>query len=150
MKLDQHFLQLVEETAKLSNDPTTNVGAIILTLDLQVIKACNHSIGLYEVNRFKRPEKYKYFEHAERNAIYKAAKYGKSTLDGTMYTHNIPCIECARAIIQSGITTVVCYEGYSGRWAESQNQAEELLNECNIQIRKHEKEKYNKNERNQH
>jgi len=138
MKSDKQFLKWVEEIAKSSNDPITKVGAIILTIDLQVIKAYNYSLGLIKPERFIRPEKYNYFEHAERNAIYEAAKNGIKLDGGTMFTHNMPCINCARAVIQSGITTVVCYERYSERWGESQAKAEELLTECNIQIRKYE------------
>jgi dCMP deaminase len=48
-------------------------------------------------------EKYLWFEHAERNAIYNMARTGVSTLGCRIYVDNFPCADCARAIIQSGL-----------------------------------------------
>ena len=60
--------------------------------------------------RKDRPEpKYKWTEHAERNAIY-VASLGTSTLGSTMYLSWYPCADCARAIIQAGIGRLVCLE----------------------------------------
>lgn len=44
--------------------------------------------------------------HAERNAIYFAAKEGYSLNDTTLYTTYSPCIDCAKAILSSGIKEV--------------------------------------------
>ena len=57
--------------------------------------------------RFERPEKYKWIEHADRNAIYNAARVGISLEGCKMYLSFYPCIECARGIIQVGIKEVV-------------------------------------------
>ena len=47
--------------------------------------------------------------HAERNAIVQAAKNGVSTKDAKMYMDcNIPCFECLKEIINSGIREVIC------------------------------------------
>lgn len=54
-----------------------------------------------------------YVLHAEANAILKAAKYGGIGLEGaTLYTTLSPCIECAKLIIQSGISKVIYNEKY--------------------------------------
>ena len=42
-------------------------------------------------------------EHAERNAIFEAAKLGAATKSATLATTFFPCIDCARAIVQAGI-----------------------------------------------
>jgi len=56
----------------------------------------------------QRPEKYMWVEHAERNAVYNAARIGAATEGCTMYVNqSIICCDCARAIIQAGITRVV-------------------------------------------
>jgi dCMP deaminase len=56
--------------------------------------------------RTQRPEKYIWTEHAERNAIYAAAKTG-TPLDGCrIYVTGMPCYDCCRAIIQAGIKEV--------------------------------------------
>ena len=62
--------------------------------------------------RQERPEKYFWFEHAERNAIYNAARIGVSTKGCTMFlTCDIPCADCARGIINAGIIKVYVMDG---------------------------------------
>ena len=53
-----------------------------------------------------------YVLHAESNAILKCAKYGRSTNGSTLYITHSPCIECAKLIIQAGISRVVYLEDY--------------------------------------
>lgn len=60
--------------------------------------------------RHQRPAKYKWTEHAERNAIYNAARVGVPLGGCTMYLPWFPCADCARAIIQAGISTLKCVE----------------------------------------
>lgn len=48
-----------------------------------------------------------YVLHAEANAITKVAKSNNSSLGATLYITDSPCIECAKLIIQAGITRVV-------------------------------------------
>lgn len=59
--------------------------------------------------RHDRPLKYEFTEHAERNAIYNAARVGVPLSGCTLYLNwwPLPCADCARAVIQSGITSVV-------------------------------------------
>lgn len=59
--------------------------------------------------RFDRASGEKFFwgEHAERNAIYNAARIGVSLQGCTIYVTRFPCADCARAIIQCGIERVV-------------------------------------------
>lgn len=45
--------------------------------------------------------------HAEQNAIINAARNAVCTVESTMYTTGLPCIHCARMIINAGITEVV-------------------------------------------
>jgi len=45
-------------------------------------------------------------EHAERNAIYYAARYGTALEGSEMYATHAPCETCARAIINAGIKRV--------------------------------------------
>jgi deoxycytidylate deaminase len=82
--------------------------------------------GLKFVEFFKDPKEYKTFRydvkndlvtlptvlHAESNAIMKASKSPISTKESTMYCTHSCCIECAKLIIQSGITTFVYLEDY--------------------------------------
>jgi dCMP deaminase len=61
-------------------------------------------------SRHDKPAKYLWTEHAERNAIYGVARRGGPALQGSaIYVPWFPCADCARAIIQSGISQVVAY-----------------------------------------
>lgn len=61
-------------------------------------------------SRLERPAKYAWTEHAERNAIYNAASSGHSVRGARMYMGWYPCAPCASAIIQSGISKLICVE----------------------------------------
>ena len=53
-----------------------------------------------------------YVLHAEANAITKVAKSGNNSLGATLYVTASPCVECAKLIIQAGITRVVYTDEY--------------------------------------
>lgn len=50
--------------------------------------------------------------HAEMNAILQCAKFGASTADAEMYVTHFPCLQCCKAIIQSGVKAVYYAEDY--------------------------------------
>ena len=136
---EQYFLNLAKETSLKSPDINTKVGCVIKTFSNEIIKGCNDfpkGIKITE-KRLQRPEKYKWIEHAERNTILMAAKQGKSLDKSTMYLNWYPCIECARAIIQCGITKLVCEKepDYSDeRWGEQFKIVTEMLDESEINV----------------
>lgn len=86
--------------------------------------------------RHARPEKYVWTEHAERNAIFNAARIGVSTEGCTMYLPWFPCSQCARAIIQSGIRRLVTIQpdGHDATWGEDMLIASDMLTEAAIQV----------------
>ena len=53
-----------------------------------------------------------YVLHAEANAITKLAKSNNSSIGATLYVTLSPCIDCAKLMLQSGITRVVYIEKY--------------------------------------
>ena len=77
-------------------------------------------------------EKYFWYGHAERNAVYNATAFGMALAGATIYCFWMPCHDCARAIIQSGIVEIVYYETMPDRWNESQERAIEMLTEAKI------------------
>lgn len=87
--------------------------------------------------RHDRPLKYKWTEHAERNAIYNAAAKGHPLLRCTIYLNWYPCADCARAIIQAGITEIVCYEPdwQDERWGADFRVVKEMLDEVGMKVR---------------
>jgi len=54
-----------------------------------------------------RPEKYDWMEHSERNVIYNASRHGIELNNCTFYITGFPCIDCLRAMIQSGAKKIV-------------------------------------------
>lgn len=112
IEFDMEMLRIAyEEAYQKSTDPSTQNGAVIRSSERQSVVAvgANHfprSVQETE-DRWERPIKYSYVEHAERNAIYYAARLGHSTLGCTMYVPWFACADCARAIIQAGIVEVV-------------------------------------------
>jgi len=51
--------------------------------------------------------------HAEQNAIIQAAFHGVSIRDAVLYCTNLPCIICAKMLINAGVRRIVYIEGYS-------------------------------------
>jgi dCMP deaminase len=91
--------------------------------------------------RSVRPGKYEWIEHAERNAIYSAARTGTKLASARMYVDLMPCVECARAIIQAGISEVIVsadrmsrYE--SDKYSEQHALAELMLKEAGVSVRR--------------
>lgn len=84
--------------------------------------------------RHQRPAKYKWTEHAERNAIYRAAADGRATKGCTMALSWYPCADCARAIIQAGITDLLAVEPdwRDERWKEDFAVANNMLAEGGV------------------
>lgn len=138
-KWDNWFMEQAFLAAKMSKDPSTKVGAVIVK-DRRVIATGYNGIPRMvrdiAPGRNDRPEKYYWYEHAERNAIFNAAAFGTPLAGSTMYCFWMPCHDCARAIIQSGLIEVVYYEMMPDRWNESQERAIEMLTEAQVKHRK--------------
>lgn len=110
-KWNKRFMELAFLVASWSKDPSTKTGAVIVGPDKE-IRSTGYNGPVRGVNddvkeRLERPTKYDFFEHAERNALYNACLTGVSVKGCTMFATHTPCVDCARAIIQSGIQTVI-------------------------------------------
>ena len=143
MEWTEYFLNIAEQVKRKSKDQSTQIGAVIVGEDKEVLSTGYNSFprGLDDSlpERQERPEKYFWMEHAERNAIYNAARIGVSLKNSTIYlTSGLPCMDCARGIVNSGIKTVyckqVCTTKNKDKWDESQKKSLELLRECDINV----------------
>lgn len=142
-KWHRRFMDVAELVATWSKDPSTKTGAIVVGPDRE-IRATGYN-GLVrgvddnKPERMERPTKYDFFEHAERNAIYNACLTGTSLKGCIMYATHAPCTDCARAIIQSGIKTVVTNEIViddktpSNTWRDKLAFSEEMFREAGIE-----------------
>lgn len=98
-----HLLTAMEEC---STDMETKVGCVVTDPlgNILVTGANHHTSGVWKTQKNStRPEKYDWIEHAERNAIYDAARRGIALEGASMHIRGFPCVECARAIAQAGI-----------------------------------------------
>jgi len=139
------FMQGVYWVASKSKDPMTKIGALLVK-DNRIISSGYNGIpiGVNDVvqSRAERPEKYKWFEHAERNAIYSAARHGISTEGSILYTNALPCVDCARGIIQAGIKEVyvhkqfnaLCREAKRDQWIGHEEVSYAMFNEGGVTV----------------
>lgn len=139
---DIDWLRLAFRTAAdFSDDPDTQNGAVLVPRVGYVASAANclpRNIAA-SPSRLRRPEKYRWVEHAERGAIYAAARMGTKTSGGVIYTCWFACRDCARAIIEAEIREVVSHTTPRSmtpeRWEESISDGESMLREAGVAMR---------------
>lgn len=105
------FTQLAEHVATWSKDRSRKVGCVIVGPNNEIRSTGYNGFprGVDDDldERHQRPAKYAWTEHAERNAIYNAARVGTPLEGCTLYGSLLyPCAACARAIIQVGIVKI--------------------------------------------
>lgn len=139
---NEYFRQIAHTVKLKSKDINTQIGAVIVGKDNEIVSTGYNSFprGINDdvPERQERPEKYFWFEHAERNAIYNAARIGVSTRDCTMYlTCGIPCADCCRGIINAGIRRIVCEPlgvAQTGQWIESIERSKMMFREAGVTV----------------
>jgi dCMP deaminase len=128
------------EWARRSPDPATQNSAFLIYNDnriaLETLAVNEFPSGVKESpERWERPTKYSFVEHAERNAIYNAARNGVPTAGMGLVTPWGSCAECARAIIQAGITRLIRYRHDDiEHWNMSIDSAEQMLAEAGVEV----------------
>jgi len=117
------FLRQAYLFAQNSNDPSTQVGSVIVHPKSGIISGASNSTpnGLIVPEEMLKDatQKEMMMEHAERNAIYRCAASSVSSVGCHLYTTLPPCVECARGIIQSGIVQVVSHSQMLDAYGES-------------------------------
>ncbi|MGL1891082.1 MAG: dCMP deaminase family protein [Spirochaetaceae bacterium] len=109
---DEYFMGIAILSGKRSKDPNTQVGACIVK-DNKILgigynglpKGCSDDDYPWSKTGEFMDTKYPYIVHAELNAILNSNNSDIS--DAELYVGLFPCNECAKAIIQSGITKVI-------------------------------------------
>ena len=173
---DQYYMSMVYLAAMKSKDDSSWIGAVIVGPEKEIRSIGYNGLPrgveddiytevleyddqrkkfkrYHEIKedlkkRHERPEKYFWYEHGERNAIYNAANMGISTKGCIMYTQGTPCTNCARAIIQSGIKEVVVHKQYEDqsehqakvggselKWREEAERSSIMFNEAKVRLR---------------
>lgn len=110
---DEYFMSVALLAGMRSKDPSSQVGACIVSEDNKILsmgyngfpKGCSDDEFPWAREGESLDVKYPYVVHSELNAI---LNYRGGSLEGAkLYVSLFPCNECAKAIIQSGIKTVV-------------------------------------------
>lgn len=136
---DTRFLEFAYRIAMSdSTDPRTQNGVYICSNYCAVTAGNRFPLGVKEPSeRWKPPLKYAYVEHAERRAIYQAARTGQRTVGATMFVPWFACMACARGIIEAGIRRVVGHNApfhNHPRWNAEIKMADEMLLEAGVKI----------------
>ncbi len=146
MSLISYHKQLIEaySLAMDSPDPSTQNGAIIYNSRGWIVgKGINKfPRGVkYKDERWERPLKYKFIEHAERNAIFDLInqKYDTAEMvDLTMVCPWAACADCARAIIQVGIRKLITHKQAHDRspefWQKEIDVAFTMFDEAGVEV----------------
>jgi len=140
---DELYMTMVYLMAMKSKDLSTHVGAVIVGPDNEVRSVGYNSFprGINDnvPERQERPEKYHWFAHAERNAIYNAGMVGIPVKGCKMYTNGIPCNNCAFGIINAGIKEVIVDKHWDDnnvdQWEEEAKISSVMFKEAGVKIR---------------
>jgi dCMP deaminase len=133
---DEFWMGMAFMISRKSKDPSTKLGVVLVTTANDLVSVGWNGFprgvreevtqrvivddegsyrdevikGLLDDERWeKRPEKYRWVEHAERNAVYNAARLGRPTLGTVAYINAdpTPCSDCTRSFIQAGVHKIV-------------------------------------------
>ena len=118
--LDKTYLRMAKEWSDLSKAKRKKVGCLIVKNEMIISDGYNGTPRGFD-NQCERQVPYFCWPqeetkpevlHAESNAITKLAKSTQSSELATLYTTASPCLDCAKLIIQAGISRVVYAELY--------------------------------------
>ena len=110
---DEYFMGVAALSAMRSKDPSTQVGACIVSPNNKILSmgyngfpnGCDDDEFPWERTGEGNETKYPFVTHSELNAI---LNYRGGSLEGAkIYVTLFPCNECAKAIIQAGIRELV-------------------------------------------
>ena len=115
LEWDEYFMAIAKLSAMRSKDPSTQVGACIVSNDNRILSiGYNGAPNGFSDEKFpwgrdgkNLDTKYPYVCHAELNAILNYRGSKKDLEDARIYVDLFPCNECAKAIIQSGMKEVI-------------------------------------------
>ena len=134
-KWSERFMAMAEHVATWSKDPSTQVGCVIVDKQNRVVSVGFNGFprGIKDLaERYNDKEtKYLFVAHAERNALDNAPL----SVEGcTLYSPLLPCNECAKSIIQKGITKVVSYEPTEDRPYLNWDITKKMFLEAGVQL----------------
>jgi dCMP deaminase len=130
------YIALAEHVAQWSKDPSTKVGAVVVGIHRRNIAMGYNGfpprVADTEDRLNDREVKYRFMQHAERNALDNA----EFNLDGgTLAVTLHPCVECAKSIVSRGIHVVVCPGmPFDERWVQQSRWAADIMREAGVTL----------------
>ena len=141
---DEYFMGVAYLSAKRSKDPNTQVGSCIVSSDHKILSMGYNGLprgcsdDMFPWSREGQPlmTKYPFVTHSELNAI---LNYRGGSLEGSkLYVTLFPCNECAKAIIQAGIRTLIYADDKYGS-TPSVRASKRMLNAAGVRYYQYEK-----------
>jgi dCMP deaminase len=147
-KWERRFVEMAEHVSTWSKDPNTKIGAVVaLPFSRQILSTGYNGLARGvndnhpERSSRENGEKYFWYGHAERNAIYNAARFGIRLTDSVIHLNaGMPCTGCAIAIIQAGIRGVVCMDGHptgqkNDKWTAEAERSRVMFKEAGVGLK---------------
>lgn len=141
---DEYFMAVAKLSAMRSKDPSTQVGACIVSENNRILSiGYNGAPNGYHDDEFPwgregepLETKYMYVVHAERNAVLNYCGSRKDLEGAKIYVDLFPCHECAKEIIQSGIKEVVYLTDSFKTGQEHVIASKRLFDKCGVKYKK--------------
>jgi dCMP deaminase len=137
---NDYFMKVAILSSQRSKDPKTQVGACISNSKNHIVgtgyngfpAACDNDSFPWNSGDHSDPDtKYPYVVHAEPNAILNC--YTSDLTGCSIYVTQVPCHECAKLIIQSGISKVY-YQSANVSDSKSSEAAQRLFETCGVKL----------------
>ena len=116
LKRVENYYKQALVVAEMSPDAETQVGALIINSKTGAVLGSGFNgfiRGAADDSLPKtRPDKYPYMIHAETNALYNCVRHGISTNECFVFSTLSPCVNCCRALYQSGIKKIIFKDKY--------------------------------------
>lgn len=139
----KRFMPIAQAYAALSKYPGTKVGCVIVNTGSLEVRASGwngapRGCKADEDGRLSdRASRLKWAVHAEANAITNASRTGTPLLASTAIVTHIPCMDCAKLMIQAGVSGVVCNKPnpeFETKWGSEFTLTRSLFKECGVSL----------------
>ena len=145
---DEYFMGVAKLSALRSKDPSTQVGACIVSSDNRILSIGYNGAPNGFEDRFFPWErtgdfletKYPFVCHAELNAISNYRGNKKDLVGAKLYVTLFPCNECTKLVIQNGIKEVI-YLSDKYKDTDGVKASKIMLEECGVKMTEYPKEK---------
>lgn len=138
---DEYFMGIAKLSSLRSKDPSTQVGACIVSADNRILSiGYNGAPNGFDDKVFPRERtgefletKYPFVCHAELNAISNYRGNKKDLVGAKLYVTLFPCNECTKLIIQNGIKEVI-YLSDKYKDTNGVKASKIMLEECDVKM----------------